>query len=731
MSARKWTLGLAIGAVLAAGAPTALAAGPGGSGGSGGAAGERPSAAVRAPLPGGLGPCVPGDCPDPYPPIGVDGVAKGRDNGVNIFVGGDFLVRERAAEAEGRVVVLGTFDQDKAAGASSAYNIGVVGAGSLVPPPVGADFLTTGRDVHIAAGERLISDGGVVRHAGAAPGPGTITGPTVQDPAAATPYAPLRDRLTAASTCYAHPGGQRRPATGTVRNQNGTFVFTGDDTSALQVFEVDADLVGRNNGAIGVRFARIPAGATVLVNVYGTTRTISTFSGSINDTGPGADAWNALRTRLLWNFPDATAVHLNGSGQFQGSVLVGAQASATEVTLPGMNGRFFTTGDLTHTGIRGGGGGQEFHAYPFDGDLPDCAPPVVRGATSVLKQDADGKPLAGAAFELWHETNGRPGAQFTGPDADTKVEECVTTSTGLCEHTGPLGTYYWRETAAPAGYLLPANPVHPVRLTPQNAQDGVRVTAVNEKEAVPPATVKVVLRKTDEDGGAPLRGARFELWKETNGRRDLQTTAAQGTGPDTRLPGECVTDAQGGCTVELPVGATYYWRETGTPEGYERPAEPVTAFAPDEGDVKDGLVVNVPNRRVPDPHTGTIKVVKLDEKTGRPLRGAVFEVWKETNGTKGLQHRGINADRRVTEGCATDRDGVCTFPRLSDGYYYLVETDVPEGYKVPRNRVTGPLHVDGRTPDHVYVQRLTNARDHHGKGDGGKGRGPDRRSPRG
>lgn len=127
MSARNWTLGLAIGAVLAAGSPTALAAAP--------APGPPPARALRAPLPGGLGPCVPGDCPRPFPPIGSDGSVKGRDNAVNIFAGGRFRVRGRASEAEGRLVVLGSFDQDKAAGGDSRYNVGIVGAGSLVPPP--------------------------------------------------------------------------------------------------------------------------------------------------------------------------------------------------------------------------------------------------------------------------------------------------------------------------------------------------------------------------------------------------------------------------------------------------------------------------------------------------------------------------------------------------------------------------------------------------------------------
>ncbi|CAM5586260.1 hypothetical protein SAVIM338S_05124 [Streptomyces avidinii] len=706
MSARNWTLGLAIGAVLGAGAPTATAADPGGS------AAERPAAAtLRAPLPGGLGPCVPGRCPDPYPEIGSDGVPKGRDNGINIFVGGDFRVRERAAEAEGRIVVLGTFDQDKVAGVSDAYNIGIVGAGSLVPPPDGAVFLATGRNVNIAAGERLISDGGVVRHAGTAPGPGTVTGPLVADPAAATPYAPLRPQLTAASKCYARTDGQHRPATGTVRNQDGTFVFTGDNSARLQVFDVDADLVGRNSGAIGIRFDQIPAGATVLVNVYGTNRTLNTYSGTLVD---GPNGFNPYRDRLLWNFPDATTLNLNGSGQFQGSVLVGEQASATTVTLPGMNGRFFTAGDLTHTGIQGGGGGQEFHAYPFNGDLPDCGGTTpTTGQVSVLKQDPQDRPLAGATYELWHETNGTPGAQFTGPRADTKVTDCVTPANGVCSSTVPLGTYYWRETKAPAGYEIAGDPVAELTLTAQNAAAGVRVRMAN---TVIPPTAEVVLRKSDGDTGAVLAGAGFELWRETNDRPGLQTT---GDPRDEQVAVTCTTDAQGTCTVRLPIGERYYWRETRAPGGYDLPANPVTAFDLAEGDVQGGRVVRVVNekREVPG-FTGSIKVLKKDAKTKRPLRGAVFEVWKETNNTKGLQTRGINADRKVSAGCATDRAGVCEFPRLDEGWYYLVETDVPEGYVLPPNRVTGPLHLDERTPDHRLVVTLQNKRDDHGKGKG-------------
>ncbi|MEU8639473.1 choice-of-anchor A family protein [Amycolatopsis sp. NPDC048633] len=315
------------------------------------------------PLPGGLGPCVPGTCPDPHPPVG-NGAFAGRDNGVNVFAGGSMRVTGSAAEAEGRVVVGGDFTLRKTSG-SSIYNVGVAGVGSRVPPPDGADFLTVGGNLTVADSQRLDavgdSGGGVVRHAGTVTG--TVLGKLVQDAAAMKPYAGLAAELTAASECYATTA-----VTGTVQNQNYQTLFTGDGKSALQVFTVTQDIAGATGGAQGIVFTGIPAGATVLVNLTGAVRTINTYSGTLDDNDP----LNKLRPRLLWNFPAATTVRLTGSGMFQGSVLAGNPAGTTTVTLPGTNGRFFTAGNLVHGSSGEPGSGQEFHAYPFTGDLPSC-----------------------------------------------------------------------------------------------------------------------------------------------------------------------------------------------------------------------------------------------------------------------------------------------------------------------------------------------------------------------
>ncbi|MFB9606158.1 choice-of-anchor A family protein, partial [Streptomyces roseofulvus] len=315
------------------------------------------------PLPGGLGPCKPGTCPPTYPDINNGGV-QWRDNGVNVFVGGDFLVREAAAEAEGKVVVLGGFDQAKRAGVSAVYNVGVAGVGSRVVPDNGTAFLSVGKNITVAAGQRLLTEEGSVTGKTVYAGnvTGTVIPAPVKDAAAVAPYTALRGELTAASQCYAYVKGASRTPTGTAVNNGSETLFTGDGTSALQVFTVDFDLESASGGQQGIRFENIPANATVLVNVLGDDRTIDSYIGGL----PG------LRDRLLWNFPDATRVTFEGTAQFAGSVLIGNQASTATITMPGMNGRFFTTGDLTHASEPGGGGGQEIHNYPFDGDLPSC-----------------------------------------------------------------------------------------------------------------------------------------------------------------------------------------------------------------------------------------------------------------------------------------------------------------------------------------------------------------------
>ncbi|MCE7000402.1 choice-of-anchor A family protein [Saccharothrix sp. S26] len=344
---------------------------------------------------------------------------------MNVFVGGDFLVRQSAAEAEGRVVVGGGFDLAKAPGASSVYNVGVVGVGSRVPPPDGTDFLVTGGAVTVAPGQALLAEGGVVHHAG--PLTGAITGVDRPDPAAFTPYAGLSAQLTAASTCYAAAA-----TTGTAVNQGYQTLFTGDGTSTLQVFTVDFDLAGASGGQQGLVFAGVPEGATVLVNLVGAARRIVTYTGELTDEGP----LNRMRERLLWNFPDATSAEIGGTAQFQGSVLVGHPASTTTVTVPGLAGRFFTTGSLTHGGT-GGGTGNEFHAYPFTGDLPACHVPTTTTEPTTTTQSTT--TTSSTTTTTVGQTTTATTTVITTPATPTTTTHRVTGQAGLAGTGADVG----------------------------------------------------------------------------------------------------------------------------------------------------------------------------------------------------------------------------------------------------------------------------------------------------
>ncbi|MFE9422477.1 SdrD B-like domain-containing protein [Kitasatospora sp. NPDC006697] len=130
-----------------------------------------------------------------------------------------------------------------------------------------------------------------------------------------------------------------------------------------------------------------------------------------------------------------------------------------------------------------GGPGQNDHTYDFGFRQQE-------GVLRVVKQDPDGKPLAGAKFQLWKESNGSDGLQTTGSKPDTKVgDPCTTGTDGVCKGNGLPGTYYWQEVSPPAGYSAPDDPVFgPLVLTSDNLDAGVSVTAVDKPLPTPTPT---------------------------------------------------------------------------------------------------------------------------------------------------------------------------------------------------------------------------------------------------
>lgn len=347
------------------------------------------STAAAAPAPPVAAPELP-VCPAPVPlehrtaPIGTDA-------NVSVFVGGDYEVGGGAAESEGVQAVGGTATFDKAEG--GVFNIGVVGFGSGVVPPPGSDMLRSGGDSLVI--DRTTVDvgsgigGNVV--AGGAARPTTrfeTSGGTITS-GASHPLGPFSDfgrTITTKSAEYA-----ALSPTGTPSEQYGTVTFTGDGSSPTQVFSVSGAALGSAASPRSIAFARIPAGARIIVNVQGAVAQVfpaGFFTDASSDQIDFSDPrFVGLATHTMWNFPSADTVTIGTGDQLLGSVMVPRPDADTRITAS-TNGRLLLGGNLAFLGA-----GNEAHSFPFPDDdfvcKPSVDPPVQSGALAVRKVVVD------------------------------------------------------------------------------------------------------------------------------------------------------------------------------------------------------------------------------------------------------------------------------------------------------------------------------------------------------
>ena len=206
----------------------------------------------------------------------------------------------------------------------------------------------------------------------------------------------------------------------------------------------------------------------------------------------------------------------------------------------------------------------------------------------VIKTDEYGVPLPGVHFILTDA-------------AGTKVNEGDTDKDGKVLFASlPLGTYFLKETSAPAGYELDDTPIQ-IDLT-QNG-DLITKTITNSH-----STGSVSILKTDSVTGAALAGAHFKL------------TDASGN-----LAKEGDTGSDGKLTFSgIPIG-TYYLSETAAPNGYVLDSTPVTVEITTGGQTVSKTFVNAPA-------VGSIVITKTDSATGATLPGVHFKL-ADANGS--------------------------------------------------------------------------------------------------
>ena len=296
----------------------------------------------------------------------------------------------------------------------------------------------------------------------------------------------------------------------------------------------------------------------------------------------------------------------------------------------------------------------------------DATDPQVLSTLKVVKHDAQtGDVVDGASFALHANVGG----------VDTVVGTCGPTTGGSPCSVGnlPFGTYWWVETAAPAGYTKDATPSASVTIDAHDAgSPDLTVTAVEDPQI--PAHVRVV--KKDQDTGELLDGATFRLYADTNGNHaydegvDQPIGAAHGT-----------TGGEYTWTEDL-VWGDYFVKETAKPDLYDFPAERVQKVVIARKDAGN-----------------TLTVTFQDPQVRRSI--TVDKVWY-INGvryTGGVARQGFTATLGLTGGDDTTVD----WGKTHGGYLMGQTGTVTEGVTVPSNCTPVDSRVTEKNGDVIDV----------------------------
>lgn len=256
------------------------------------------------------------------------------------------------------------------------------------------------------------------------------------------------------------------------------------------------------------------------------------------------------------------------------------------------------------------------------------------GSITIMKEDEDGKPLAGAEFML------------SGPKTDKKT----TDNNGVAEFTGlEAGKYSIIEKTAPKGYggydgtvtvEIKADGTATVDDLPKGisfAGKTVTLTWTNTRDKG-----SISITKTGS-ANKPLQGAVFGLYKDAAAAGD--TEIIKSTGKDGKA-----------LFADLEAG-TYYVKEIAAPNGYalDTTVRRFTIGGDNAWDVKTEIKNTLKEY--------SLTLVKKGDD-GKLLQGVEFT----------LSGNGIS--KIATSG----QDGVVKFEGLPFGRYTITETKAPQGY---------------------------------------------------
>ena len=276
----------------------------------------------------------------------------------------------------------------------------------------------------------------------------------------------------------------------------------------------------------------------------------------------------------------------------------------------------------------------------------------------LIKQDPSGKGLEGAVFKV--ERDGQDlGSVTTGPDGSVVLEG--ENGTGVLP-----GLYTFTETNAPAGYLLPANPVHNLWLFEEGDTVEQYVLAVTNYQYP-----DIEIQKTSRETGQGLAGATFEV------RINAQTI-------DTFK-----TDANG--KIHLTYAEYGEFLNPKDAESWTVSVREITA--------PDGYLLDDDNWQEAELHQGEtlktftftdtkypyIRILKRDRETGEPLPNTTFKIWID----------GKDIGTKVTDDFGVITIDYDTYARFLDENNFdnwtitVQEEEMPDKYNKDKQDATG------------------------------------------